>query len=200
MVLPETVKDSPSSSKSPSQPTAGPPLDLSFKCMLSSSDIADEAETHTQNNLVRSRSGKAICNAIRMNNNSLNDINGLDKTVADIVENPDEIAWIDLSFNELNTIDKVLTLFKNVRVLYLHGNTIEKIHEVQKLSSLPHLRNLTLHGNPIETERGYRQYVLSVLPGLRTLDFSGVTKQDRSGALTWSAMNKKTRRRKNSTS
>uniref|UniRef100_A0A8C8S5H6 Uncharacterized protein n=1 Tax=Pelusios castaneus TaxID=367368 RepID=A0A8C8S5H6_9SAUR len=43
----------------------------------------------------------------------------------------------------------------------------------------------------IEEEKGYRSYVLSVLPHLKSFDFSGVTKQDRSTAAIWRRTNVK---------
>lgn len=51
---------------------------------------------------------------------------------------------------------QVLTTFFNLSVLYLHGNGIQRLGEVNKLAILPRLRSLTLHGNPIEEEKGYR--------------------------------------------
>lgn len=104
---------------------------------------------------------------------------------------------------------QVLTTFRALRSLQLHGNSISSLAEVDKLGVLPQLRRLTLHGNPMEEQRGYRyprggallprreqgesphaplkpcsprSYVLSLLPHLTSLDFSGVTKQDREDA------------------
>ena len=69
--------------------------------------------------------------------------------------------------------------FPRLKILYLHGNNIEKISEIDKLVSLQNLRILTLHGNPIEdSSPNYRPYVLSRLPNLKSFDFSGVTKSD----------------------
>lgn len=51
---------------------------------------------------------------------------------------------------------QILTTFFNLSVLYLHGNSIHRLGEVNKLAVLPRLRSLTLHGNPIEEEKGYR--------------------------------------------
>ena len=73
-------------------------------------------------------------------------------------------------------------------MLYLHGNNIGRIAEVDKLSALPKLKTLALHGNPIEVTPGYHHYVLSHIPQLQTLDFSGITKADRATAQTWSTM------------
>ncbi|XP_058041281.1 leucine-rich repeat-containing protein 51 isoform X5 [Ahaetulla prasina] len=106
-----------------------------------------------------------------------------------LLEYPLDIYWIDLSFNDLPSIDPVLTTYYNLRNLNLHGNSIQHLSEVDKLAVLPHLRNLTLHGNPIEEEKGYRSYVLSTLPQLKSFDFSGVTKLDRSTAAVWRRMN-----------
>lgn len=73
-------------------------------------------------------------------------------------------------------------------MLYLHGNNIGRIAEVDKLSSLSRLKSLALHGNPIEVTPGYRHYVLSRLPQLQTFDFGGITKADRATAETWTKM------------
>lgn len=82
-------------------------------------------------------------------------------------------------------------------MLYLHGNCIERIQEIDKLADLNELRSLTLHRNPVEdSDKGYRQYVLSRLPLLKNFDFSGVTKSDRACAETWSQMYKKKRQKK----
>ena len=75
--------------------------------------------------------------------------------------------------------------FPNLTVLYLHGNSIFKLSEVDKLAKLSKLKSLALHGNDIETTPGYRSYVISHIPQLKTLDFSGVTKTDRANSETF---------------
>ena len=79
---------------------------------------------------------------------------------------------------------KVFVELTELKVLYLHGNEIDKILEVDKLSQLPKLKSLTLHGNPIETgnREAYKQYVVATVPQLKTFDFSGITKSDRATA------------------
>ncbi|XP_014813218.1 PREDICTED: leucine-rich repeat-containing protein 51, partial [Calidris pugnax] len=116
--------------------------------------------------------------ALRLNNNNLGDLGGLTPTLEKLLVPPTQLRWLDLSFNCLTTIDPVLTTLRALRSLQLHGNDIRSLAEVDKLGVLPHLRRLTLHGNPMEEQRGYRSYVLSLLPHLTTLDFSGVTKQE----------------------
>ncbi|XP_044274548.1 leucine-rich repeat-containing protein 51 isoform X2 [Varanus komodoensis] len=56
----------------------------------------------------------------------------------------------------LSPFSSVLTTYYNLHHLNLHGNSIQQLSEVDKLAVLPHLRSLTLHGNPIEEEKGYR--------------------------------------------
>jgi Leucine-rich repeat (LRR) protein len=66
-----------------------------------------------------------------------------------------------------------------MKVLYLHANAIASITEVDKLSKLKYLRNLTLHGNPMESQKNYKLEVVTRIPNLRHLDFSGITNEDR---------------------
>lgn len=60
--------------------------------------------------------------------------------------------------------------------------------QADKLSQLSKLRSLTLHGNPIEINSGYRFYMISKMPQLQTFDFSGITKADRASCETWKTM------------
>lgn len=73
-------------------------------------------------------------------------------------------------------------------MLYLHGNNVRRIREVDKLLSLRRLKSLSLHGNPIESVDGYRQYIVTHIPQLHTVDFSGVTKADRKSSDVWVKM------------
>lgn len=51
---------------------------------------------------------------------------------------------------------QVLCELHGLRVLYLHGNNIFILSEVDRLGALPHLHSITLHGNPIEANKTYR--------------------------------------------
>ena len=87
-----------------------------------------------------------------------------------------------------HTIDvQALLKLPNLMMLYLHGNNIFKLAEVDKLAGLDKLKTLTLHGNPIETTPGYRSHVICRLPQLQTFDFSGVTKGERQTAMVWAS-------------
>ncbi|XP_034615123.1 leucine-rich repeat-containing protein 51-like [Trachemys scripta elegans] len=168
-----------------------PPLDYSFRGISFIQDLLTEEPRAGLKVIKRSAGGKLLTQAVRLNNNTINELTDFASTMEQLLEYPDELSWVDLSFNDLSTIDPVLTMYPNLRALNLHGNSIQSLGEVDKLAVLPRLRTLTLHGNPIEEEKGYRSYVLSVLPQLKSFDFSGVTKQDRSTATFWRRMNVK---------
>ncbi|XP_028655196.1 leucine rich repeat containing 51 isoform X1 [Erpetoichthys calabaricus] len=171
--------------KSKNDPLYGPPLDLSFKCLNSVEEAMSEEPRAGLRPLLRSPEGKVCSRAVKLNNNILSDLRNFTQVMDFFLQDIKLLSWIDLSFNDLSTIEPVLTSFKDLKVLYLHGNGIPKMSEVDKLAVLPHLQNLTLHGNPIEGEKGYRNYVITVLPHLKNLDFSGVTKQERGMAKLW---------------
>jgi hypothetical protein len=72
--------------------------------------------------------------------------------------------------------------FQFLSILYMHGNQINDIKEVLKLKSLLKLRTLTLHGNPISRLTKYRCLVLFYLPQIKSLDFSLITRHEKSVA------------------
>ncbi|XP_033744044.1 leucine-rich repeat-containing protein 51-like [Pecten maximus] len=96
-----------------------------------------------------------------------------------------------MSFNELSIIDPVIMDLENLQILYYHGNQISDLKEIDKLQNLKNLRKLTLHGNAIENDKMYKQYILSMLPHLEYLDFSLITKGDRRTASTWNKIQNK---------
>ncbi|NP_001269023.1 leucine-rich repeat-containing protein 51 isoform X1 [Echinops telfairi] len=166
-----------------------PPLDYSFKSIHVIPDLVSEEPRPGLRPLRHSQSGKSLTQSLWLNNNVLNDLKDFSQVTSQLLEHPENLAWIDLSFNDLTSIDPILTTFFNLSVLYLHGNSIHRLREVDKLALLPRLRSLTLHGNPMEEEKGYRYYVLCTLPRITTFDFSGVTKADRTTAEVWKRMN-----------
>ncbi|KAM4702279.1 leucine-rich repeat-containing protein 51 isoform 1-T4 [Discoglossus pictus] len=172
----------------------GPPIDLSFKCINSMEDVLLEDPREGLKPLKRCENGKLLSHAVRLNNNTLTDLIGFGETISKLLSDPSQLSWIDLSFNDLSNIDPVLTTYRSLTALNIHGNSISHLSEVDKLASLPNLKSLTLHGNPVEAEKGYRWYVLSLLPQLKSLDFSAVTKQERVTAEMWRRMNVKPKR------
>lgn len=158
-----------------------PPVDFTFKDIHNLTDLAHEQP--------RSQSRKTHKNekifAIRLSNNRIKNISNLIQHLEPVVESPVDVNWIDLSFNSITEIPEDVSCLEHLSVLYLHANGISRLDEIDKLAKLPHLKTLTLHGNPLENIKGYRQYALSVLPNLRQLDFCAVTKQDRRVAASW---------------
>lgn len=77
-------------------------------------------------------------------------------------------------YKHIINIFQELLKFKNLKILYLHGNSIQNISEVKKLKTLKNLIRLTLHGNPIDSIPQYRSLVIHLVPQLVTLDFAPV--------------------------
>jgi hypothetical protein len=100
----------------------------------------------------------------------------------------DHLQWLDVSNNKLTSIEPAITNFPNLVILYMHGNEIAKLKEINKLGTLKSLKKLTLHANPIEEVRNYRMHVCTVMPRLTMLDFIDMTKLDRDRAQTWDAL------------
>lgn len=144
----------------------------------------------------RSRKKRPRANAVKLNNNEFTSMKGLDLALAEVVHDPAEVAWVDLSFNQLDRIDRVYAEFPGLQRLYLHANNITNLTDVDRLQELTQLRSLTLHGNPIQENKLYRNYIISQIPWLRTLDFSAITRKDLDVAITWRKMTTIKKKRK----
>ncbi|KAM7399358.1 hypothetical protein PAMP_018635 [Pampus punctatissimus] len=143
--------------------------------------------------LKRNSQKKYLSRSLRLNNNNITDLHDLQRTISHFLAEPLQLAWLDLSFNNITNIEQVLCELHELRVLYLHGNSIFILSEVDKLGVLPHLHTITLHGNVIETNKAYRNRVISALPGLKMMDFSAVTRQERVMAKIWHNSNNRRR-------
>ncbi|XP_046853159.1 leucine-rich repeat-containing protein 51-like [Xenia sp. Carnegie-2017] len=164
---------------------SAPPLDYSFRSLTAFSDALEEEPRPCLRSILREGGDKKYkTNAVRLNNNALSNYNDFQETLEALLVNPSHLSWLDLSFNNLTTIDKGILQFSELKVFNLHGNGIEKLTDIDKLASLQKLRSLTVHGNPVEDSKGYRQYIISKIPQLEKLDFSKITKADRETAKT----------------
>ncbi|XP_072247847.1 leucine-rich repeat-containing protein 51 [Leuresthes tenuis] len=163
----------------------GAPVDLSFKNISKLADALTEEPSTSLRPLKRNSERKYLSCSLRLSNNNITDLCDLQRTVSHFLAEPSHLAWLDLSFNKITHIDQVLCELHGLRVLYLHGNNIFVLSEVARLAVLPHLHSITLHGNPIESNKTYRNRVISVLPRLKTMDFSAVTQQERVMANIW---------------
>ena len=147
---------------------------------------------------------------IKLNNNDLTDITNLDAAIEKIAD-ISKVITLDLSFNSIFTLEGAFNSFPALRRLYLHSNQISRLDTVlhiqtdcpevrarqthptpllQLLHTLFHsfsiqISNLTLHGTPLRERRTYRAHVLSLLPHLKSLDFSTTTPSEFRGALQW---------------
>ncbi|XP_028429181.1 leucine-rich repeat-containing protein 51 isoform X2 [Perca flavescens] len=171
----------------------GAPVDLSFKHISSLADAWTEEHSSGLRPLKTNSEKKYLSCSLRLNNNNISDLHDLQKTVSHFLAEPSQIAWLDLSFNKISHIDQVLCELRDLRVLYLHGNSIFILSEVDRLGVLPQLHTITLHGNVIETNKAYRNRVISALPRLKTMDFSAVTRQERVMAKIWHHSNNRSR-------
>ncbi|XP_061538280.1 leucine rich repeat containing 51 [Phycodurus eques] len=163
----------------------GAPVDLSFKAISNLADAQSEEPNSGLRPLKRNSVGKFLSGSLRLNNNHITNLYELHKTINHFLAEPSLLGWLDLSFNHITNIDKVLCELPQLRVLYLHGNRIFTLSEVDKLQSLSRLHTITLHGNLIVTNKAYRNHVIAALPRLKTMDFSVVTPQERALAQIW---------------
>jgi hypothetical protein len=124
--------------------------------------------------------------AVKLNNNMIDSIRDLPAALEFAMDDPlRNLQWIDLSFNQLQTIQSELLEFKHLKALYLHGNHIKSLPQVERLRRLQKLISLTLNGNPIECFPFYRRYVIGALTELRSLDHSTITDDEVKGASDW---------------
>uniref|UniRef100_A0A8C1N8X0 Leucine-rich repeat-containing protein 51 n=1 Tax=Cyprinus carpio TaxID=7962 RepID=A0A8C1N8X0_CYPCA len=136
--------------------------------------------------LKRDSEQKILSATLRLNNNFLSDLTGLMDTLSALYATHFTTSNLLLTKQHHSlSFRQVLTQLKELRLLYLHGNHICKLSEVDKLAALPFLHTITLHGNPIVTEREYRMHLIGTLPHVKMIDFSAVTKQERELTSVW---------------
>ncbi|OQS06743.1 hypothetical protein THRCLA_01223 [Thraustotheca clavata] len=125
--------------------------------------------------------------SIRLNDNGLTQLDDLDAALAAVFEEPSRLQWIDLSGNAISKIPEKLFLpYTELSTLHLHANNLSLYSDIDSLQCLTRLRQLTLHGNPVEEKKHYRNYTIFHLPSLVQLDYSTITRADRERAETWS--------------
>ncbi|XP_005804440.1 leucine-rich repeat-containing protein 51-like [Xiphophorus maculatus] len=173
----------------------GPPIDLSFKDLNNVTDALAEIPRRPLRPLKIDLNNKYLSQSMRLNNNNITNLVGLEFILNHFLAQPSSLGWLDLSCNKITSIEHVLCELKELRVLYLHGNDIWSLTEISKLGELNYLHTITLHGNGIENVKGYRNYVISMLPHLKRMDFSAVTRQEKVLASIWPTNIKRPRTR-----
>ncbi|RLN79267.1 hypothetical protein BBJ28_00020039 [Nothophytophthora sp. Chile5] len=133
--------------------------------------------------------------SLRVNNNKLSHLNDMHEALRAVLDRPEALQWLDLSGNALTGIPpEVFAAYPELFTLHLHGNLLGKYADVDALARwLPRLHSLTLHGNPLEEKKHYRNYVIASFPTLQQLNFSAVTPGDRDKAETWARIYRNSR-------
>ncbi|KAL1502813.1 hypothetical protein ABEB36_007905 [Hypothenemus hampei] len=120
-----------------------------------------------------------LTKSLWLNNNKLKTTKNIHELVNVTIEYPQQLGWINFSFNFITEIEESILKFPHLKILYFHGNCITDLNEVFKLRPLKELRKVTFHGNPIANYPRYRSYVVSVLPQIVNLDFTPVVKTEK---------------------
>eukprot|EP00730_Choanoeca_flexa_P020156 TRINITY_DN9855_c0_g1_i3.p1 TRINITY_DN9855_c0_g1~~TRINITY_DN9855_c0_g1_i3.p1 ORF type:complete len:212 (+),score=29.13 TRINITY_DN9855_c0_g1_i3:74-709(+) len=192
-------------------------IDLSFSQLTCLTDIYDEQprqgatrhtiiETKEDGTNVLAKKPRHDATTLKLNNNAIPDLTNIVAVLVipcllpalsslhdhyslqtKALWAPNSLTMLDLSFNAISTIEPSLSELPSLAILYLHGNSIANIKQVQRLSKMSTLRSLSLHGNPVEMVDGYRNYTIAVVPSLKKLDFTTVTPSERERSETWCA-------------
>eukprot|EP00344_Euplotes_crassus_P001764 CAMPEP_0197001358 /NCGR_PEP_ID=MMETSP1380-20130617/6072_1 /TAXON_ID=5936 /ORGANISM="Euplotes crassus, Strain CT5" /LENGTH=338 /DNA_ID=CAMNT_0042418989 /DNA_START=15 /DNA_END=1031 /DNA_ORIENTATION=- len=132
---------------------------------------------------------KRLCRTLLLNNNEIRSLEGIFPTLEIVMNYPERLKWLDLSFNYLTKIHSDILNFPELKTLYLHGNYIYQLKEVKKLANLSQVISLTLHGNPIEQIPGYRLYIIGIMfskyTTLKKLDSVIITNKEDEQAYVW---------------
>lgn len=161
-------------------------LDCSFMGICQIRDILDEEFRDSNSNNSKIHCRKSVIRVLKFASNDIGDISDIYRCLNQLMHDVTRVSWIDLSNNIINHTENSFEGLHGVSVLYLHANNISTFAGIKSLGALQKLTSLTLHGNPIEAHKHYRNYVLHLLPNLEKLDFSLITKQDRETGRTWS--------------
>jgi hypothetical protein len=132
---------------------------------------------------------KTYNNSVILHSNKIKSLANVDKVFEQILPDVDFlvnknhtkidlIQWIDISHNLLVDIHPDILKLPFLKILYCHANCIEEIASVAALSHCKSLINLTLHGNPIEHIKGYRSFIIEMVPFLEKLDYSLVSDKE----------------------
>lgn len=157
-------------------------IDCAYPRQLLGEEANNEAEV--QDFLARRKrareAGKAAVAefGLKLSDCELRGLDGLAELAARYCA-PEELVILDVRCNRLESLAGAEG-FPNLKMLYAHGNELQGLADCRTvLGALPKLQILTLHGNPLSLLVDYRTLVLQAAPGLRSLDFDGVTRAER---------------------
>lgn len=124
--------------------------------------------------------------AVKLNNNQIESLSDLPQALESVMYDPvGRLQWLDLSFNLLSSVEASLLRYPGLKALYLHGNRIKSLPNVERLRNLPKLISLTMNGNPVENKKIYRAYIIGALPNLRSLDHATIAEDELERAYAW---------------
>ncbi|XP_068233167.1 dynein axonemal assembly factor 11-like isoform X2 [Palaemon carinicauda] len=93
-----------------------------------------------------------------------------------------DLEYLNLALNNIEEIEG-LEKCESLTKIDFTANFITHLTSLTSLQDLPYLKELYLVGNPCTSYRGYRSWVICVLPGLDELDGSAITRSERLRAL-----------------
>ncbi|CAD8168750.1 unnamed protein product [Paramecium pentaurelia] len=119
------------------------------------------------------------CQSLILCQNKLTSLSGFYQIMQTVMPNVELLRWIDLSYNQLTTLDYNFKELPHLQSLYLNFNQIKEINELKQLSHLQELKSLKIYGNPIEQIINFRLYIIDVLPQLKRIDSVLISKKER---------------------
>ena len=130
-------------------------------------------------------SGLKKCKHLRLSTNSIDKITGLNgmecltilslgrnqlRKIEGLDANCDTLEQLWVSYNQIGTLAGVEKLH-NLQILFISNNKIADWKEVERLASLPKLRDLLMVGNPLyvthQAEGNWRVELLKRLPNIK---------------------------------
>jgi len=78
--------------------------------------------------------------------------------------------------------DNLSRAFPNLDTLVLTNNQLVTLKEIEPLAQLTTLTSLSLSDNLVTKQKGYRSFVIALLPKLRVLDFTKIKHAERKEA------------------
>lgn len=81
--------------------------------------------------------------------------------------------------NYVARISKIGENVPNVKCLVLTNNRIATLGEVENIALFKKLEHLSLLENPINMKQNYRNYVIYMIPSLKTLDYKKISKKEK---------------------